>query len=142
MTPRTGTLIAETTSSTSFHLSGGSKTTGLTQQCSKVWKRGPQFCAKMNSNTSLIIKNSHSNSLVLQQPLIQLSCLSGDYEKTVAVLDELEQVGGYLGSYAKQVTLPVSWVENFRAGDAPALLYLLDPSNDIEDPAKGSWAGR
>ncbi|MEX0323296.1 MAG: nucleoside hydrolase-like domain-containing protein [Puniceicoccaceae bacterium] len=49
---------------------------------------------------------------------------------------------GALGQHMKDVTRNQQWAKYFRVGDTPTVLYLIDPSNDVDDPTKGSWAGR
>ena len=36
----------------------------------------------------------------------------------------------------------VSWADNFRAGDTPTVLYMIDPTHDLDDPTQSSWAGK
>ena len=56
--------------------------------------------------------------------------------EAIALNDLLAQKAGALGAHIKQV-LP----DYFRALDTNSLLYLLDTSNNLDDPTQGSWAG-
>jgi hypothetical protein len=49
---------------------------------------------------------------------------------------------GSMGAYIKTATRGHDWAQYFRVGDTPTVLYLIDPSNDIENPGRGSWAGK
>jgi hypothetical protein len=49
---------------------------------------------------------------------------------------------GSLGYHMKEVVANEPWAQYFRVGDTPSVLYVIDPENDFNDPAKGSWAGR
>jgi len=49
---------------------------------------------------------------------------------------------GSMGAYIKMATKGHDWAQYFRAGDTPTVLYLIDPSNDLDNPALGSWAGK
>ena len=55
-----------------------------------------------------------------------------------------EKLSGYgaMGAYIKIATKGHDWAQYFRVGDTPTVLYLIDPSNNIEDPGLGSWAGK
>ena len=59
------------------------------------------------------------------------------------IMNELAKNAGQLGKHLKEVVSPemVRWAYYFRAGDTPSVLYLIDPENDPDNPAKGSWAG-
>lgn len=59
------------------------------------------------------------------------------------IMNDLARNGGHLGKYLKEVVSyeRVKWAYYFRAGDTPTVLYLIDPSNDPDNPAHGSWAG-
>eukprot|EP00958_Prasinococcus_capsulatus_P014533 scaffold1534_cov391-Prasinococcus_capsulatus_cf.AAC.5 len=67
--------------------------------------------------------------------------------------NSLEALGGKVGKVIGDAIDVVSWSNSFRVGDTPTVLYLIDPSNDLDDPGKGalaihlnviagSWAGR
>jgi len=49
---------------------------------------------------------------------------------------------GALGQHMIEVTKNEPWARYFRVGDTPTVLYLIDPDNDLDDPTRGSWAGR
>jgi hypothetical protein len=49
---------------------------------------------------------------------------------------------GSLGNHMKEVVKNESWANYFRVGDTPSVLYVIDPNNDLDDPTKGSWAGK
>ena len=49
---------------------------------------------------------------------------------------------GSMGKFIKTATMGHDWAQYFRVGDTPSVLYLIDPDNDIEDPERGSWAGK
>ncbi len=55
----------------------------------------------------------------------------------VVLNDQLAQYAGRLGAHIKEV-----FPRYFRALDTNSLLYLLDPANNLDDPTKGSWAGK
>jgi len=44
--------------------------------------------------------------------------------------------------HIKDTIETVDWANNFRAGDTPSVLYLIDPNHNIDDPTQPSWAGR
>ena len=60
------------------------------------------------------------------------------------LMNELARYGGALGEHIREVvSVPgFTWARYFRAGDTPSVLYVIDPDNDLDDPTKGSWAGR
>jgi hypothetical protein len=49
---------------------------------------------------------------------------------------------GNLGNHMKEVVKNEEWAQYFRVGDTPSVLYVIDPENDLNDPARGSWAGK
>lgn len=49
---------------------------------------------------------------------------------------------GTLGAHMGEVVKNEVWARYFRVGDTPSVLYLIDPSNDFDNPQKGSWAGK
>lgn len=49
---------------------------------------------------------------------------------------------GTMGWKMKDVVSAFSWAQYFRAGDTPTVLYLIDPSNNLDNPTQGSWAGQ
>lgn len=51
-------------------------------------------------------------------------------------------VYGALGQHMEDVTRNQQWAKYFRVGDTPTVLYLIDPSNNLDDPTTGSWAGK
>ena len=55
-----------------------------------------------------------------------------------------EKLSGYgaLGQHMIDVTKNHPWARYFRVGDTPTVLYVIDPENDLDDPTKGSWAGK
>ena len=57
--------------------------------------------------------------------------------EVISLNNMLAQDGGALGAHIKEV-----FPRYFRALDTNSVLYLLDPSNTLNDPTKGSWAGR
>ncbi|MFC2090573.1 nucleoside hydrolase-like domain-containing protein [Bacteroidota bacterium] len=59
------------------------------------------------------------------------------------IMNELAEKGGHLGQHLREVVSleRVNWAYFFRAGDTPTVLYLIDPDNDSDNPAHGSWAG-
>jgi hypothetical protein len=59
-----------------------------------------------------------------------------------AEMFEKLSVYGSLGQHMKDVVKNEPWAQYFRVGDTPSVLYLIDPDNDLDDPTKGSWAGR
>ena len=58
-------------------------------------------------------------------------------DEAVALNDFLAQKAGALGAHIKEV-----FPRYFRSLDTNSLLYLLDESNNLDDPTQGSWAGR
>ncbi|MBX2862204.1 MAG: DUF1593 domain-containing protein [Leptolyngbyaceae cyanobacterium MAG.088] len=58
-------------------------------------------------------------------------------DETKVLNDFLAQKAGALGAHITEV-----FPKYFRALDTNSLLYLLDSSNDVDDPTRGSWAGR
>lgn len=55
----------------------------------------------------------------------------------------LNTLSGYgsMGSQMAAVVAGSPGLQYFRAGDTPTVLYLIDPSNQLTNPAQGSWAG-
>lgn len=49
---------------------------------------------------------------------------------------------GALGAHMSDVVKNQEWARYFRVGDTPSVLYVIDPQNDLNDPEKGSWAGK
>ena len=49
---------------------------------------------------------------------------------------------GKLGAHLREATAEHPWAQYFRVGDTPSVLYLIDPSHDVEDPTQSSWAGK
>jgi hypothetical protein len=49
---------------------------------------------------------------------------------------------GDLGQHMIDVTENEPWARYFRVGDTPSVLYVIDPENNLDDPTRGSWAGR
>ena len=49
---------------------------------------------------------------------------------------------GALGAHMAEVVKNQAWARYFRVGDTPSVLYVIDPKNDLNDPEKGSWAGK
>lgn len=49
---------------------------------------------------------------------------------------------GALGAHMAEVVKNQEWARYFRVGDTPSVLYLIDPENDLDNPEKGSWAGK
>jgi len=49
---------------------------------------------------------------------------------------------GSMGKFIKTATKGHDWAQYFRVGDTPTVLYLIDHSNDIDNPSFGSWAGK
>jgi ADP-ribosylglycohydrolase len=64
-----------------------------------------------------------------------------DGPEPARMLDSLAQFGA-LGAHVARVVEGVDRAQYFRAGDTPTVLYLVDPSNNLDDPSHGSWAGR
>jgi len=56
------------------------------------------------------------------------------------MFEKLSQYG-VLGNHIKVATKGHDWAQYCRVGDTPTVLYLIDPSNDLDNPVKGSWAG-
>ncbi len=48
---------------------------------------------------------------------------------------------GQMGHHMEAVTRNNDWARYFRVGDTPSVLYLIDPSHDLDDPTQPSWAG-
>ncbi|MGF1638616.1 MAG: nucleoside hydrolase-like domain-containing protein [Cyclobacteriaceae bacterium] len=57
------------------------------------------------------------------------------------ILNKVSRYGA-LGKYTREVAEQNNSNEYFRAGKTPSLLYLLDPYNNVDDPTRGSWAGK
>lgn len=49
---------------------------------------------------------------------------------------------GALGAQMDEVVKNQPWARYFRVGDTPSVLYMIDPKNELDDPVKGSWAGK
>ena len=92
-------------------------------------------------------KNTEAQQGVIYEKILQFNLdfmlsTGGNYQETVNFLSQLSTYGGALGNYIQFVTGEVDWVENFRVGDSPTVFYLVDPNNDVNNPALGSWGGR
>lgn len=61
----------------------------------------------------------------------------GIADEAIALNDLLAEKAGALGVHIKEV-----FPQYFRALDTNSLLYLLDVTNDLNDPTQGSWAGQ
>ena len=48
---------------------------------------------------------------------------------------------GAMGHHIKEATAEHPWAQYFRVGDTPSVLYLIDPTHDVNDPTTSSWAG-
>ncbi|WP_404421324.1 nucleoside hydrolase-like domain-containing protein [Nibricoccus sp. IMCC34717] len=62
--------------------------------------------------------------------------------ESTAMKNRMAVAGGALGAKIRDLIATVDWATNFRAGDTPSLLYLLDPLHDPDRPENPSWAGR
>ena len=62
--------------------------------------------------------------------------------EAIQLKQDLAACGGELGQHIADVISSVPWADNFRAGDTPSVLYLIDPDNNKDDPSEISWAGR
>lgn len=49
---------------------------------------------------------------------------------------------GEMGNHMAEVVKNQAWARYFRVGDTPSVLYVIDPQNNLDDPTKGSWAGK
>lgn len=49
---------------------------------------------------------------------------------------------GALGNHMKEVVKNEAWAQYFRVGDTPSVLYVIDPGHDLDNPGRGSWAGK
>lgn len=68
----------------------------------------------------------------------QLIDADTSYTRETRTLNNLvAQYGGALGSHIKEV-----FPRYYRAADSNTVLYLIDPNNDLNNPTKGSWAGK
>jgi len=47
-----------------------------------------------------------------------------------------------MGQHIKDATKGHEWAGYFRVDDTPSVLYLIDPTHDINDPTTSSWAGK
>lgn len=56
------------------------------------------------------------------------------------LLTEIARYGA-LGRHMLEVTDGNPWARYFRAGDTPTVLYLIDPSQDPDEPGASGWAG-
>lgn len=57
------------------------------------------------------------------------------------MFDTLQKFG-QLGFHMQEVTKNQPWARYFRVGDTPSLLYVIDPNHSLDNPEKGSWAGK
>ncbi|HBE68706.1 MAG TPA: hypothetical protein DDW52_11225 [Planctomycetaceae bacterium] len=62
--------------------------------------------------------------------------------EAIQLKEDLAACGGHLGQHISDVIDTVPWADNFRAGDTPSVLYMIDPSHQLDDPTQTSWAGR
>lgn len=62
--------------------------------------------------------------------------------EAITLKEDLANCGGQLGRHISDVIDTVPWADNFRAGDTPSVLYMIDPGHDLDDPTQFSWAGR
>ena len=63
-------------------------------------------------------------------------------QEPIQLKRDLAHFGGALGQHISDVIDTVPWANNFRAGDTPSVLYMIDPSHDLDDPSQTSWAGQ
>jgi len=63
-------------------------------------------------------------------------------KEAVDLKETLAKNAGELGKHIKDVIGTVEWADNFRAGDTPTVLYMIDPNHDLNDPTQASWAGK
>ena len=59
-----------------------------------------------------------------------------------AEMFEKLSVYGALGQHINEVVKNEPWAQYFRVGDTPSVLYVIDPSHDLDDPTQSSWAGQ
>lgn len=62
-------------------------------------------------------------------------------EEPAQMFEKLSQFG-HMGQHIREVVKNESWAQYFRVGDTPSVLYVIDPRNDLDDPTRGSWAGK
>jgi len=62
-------------------------------------------------------------------------------EEPKQMLKKLEEYGN-LGTQITEVINNVDWVDYFRAGDTPTVLYMIQPGIDLDDPTKDNWTGK
>ena len=56
------------------------------------------------------------------------------------MFEELSQFGA-MGRQIKSVTSNHDWAQYFRVGDTPSVLYVIDPTHDVNKPEINNWAG-
>lgn len=62
--------------------------------------------------------------------------------EAIQLKEDLAACGGNVGQHISDVIDTVPWADNFRAGDTPTVLYMVDSGHDLNDPTETSWAGR
>ena len=62
--------------------------------------------------------------------------------EAIQLKEDLAACGGNVGQHISDVIDTVPWADNFRAGDTPTVLYMIDPGHDLNNPSETSWAGR
>ena len=49
---------------------------------------------------------------------------------------------GHLGEHMQEVVKNQPWARYFRVGDTPSVLYVIDETNELNNPTEASWAGQ
>ena len=113
------------------------------QHIPEGWETTPEPCTQYNWN-------GHGRNQVFDDPRFNNMWwleINWTYEGMFSgdePAEMFEELSGYgaLGEHMKEVVKNEPWARYFRVGDTPSVLYVIDPENDLDDPTKGSWAGR
>lgn len=107
------------------------------------WEKAEQPCMQYNWNgfgRNRLYNNSAFNNLWwLEINWTYNGMFSG--EKPKEMFHKLAEFGS-MGYHINEVVKNEAWAQYFRVGDTPSVLYVIDPSHDIDNPKESSWAGK
>jgi hypothetical protein len=107
------------------------------------WGKTDQPCKQYNWNgqgrNQLFNDQRFSNMWWLEINWTYEGMFTGD--EPAQVFEKLLKYGE-MGNHMAEVVKNQAWARYFRVGDTPSVLYVIDPQNDLDDPTKGSWAGK
>lgn len=106
------------------------------------WKKSPP-CEQLNWNgfgrAELFNAGQFNDMWWLEINWTYAGMFSGEEPKQM--FDKLT-VFGKLGAHIREVVKNESWAQYFRVGDTPSVLFIIDPSHNLDNPSQSSWAGK